>query len=201
MSQVFFDELDLPEPRYRLDLRTADPVAMTPPIREAVERERPDWVVVLGDTNTTLAGRARRRRGGARRARRGGPSQLRPDDAGGAKPHRGRPTVGAAVLPRRALGAAARARGRARPPRGRRRRDGRRDPPLRADRPAADGALRGAVLRADDPSRGERRSRSDCARSPPPSTTPPGSFVFPIHPRTRRVLQRTAHRPRPRRSS
>ena len=29
MSQVFFDELDLPEPRYRLDLRTADPVAMT----------------------------------------------------------------------------------------------------------------------------------------------------------------------------
>jgi UDP-GlcNAc3NAcA epimerase len=56
MSQVFFDELDLPEPRYRLDLRTADPVAMTPPIREAIERERPDWVVVMGDTNTTLAG-------------------------------------------------------------------------------------------------------------------------------------------------
>jgi UDP-GlcNAc3NAcA epimerase len=56
MSQVFFDELDLPEPRYRLDLRTADPVAMTPLIREAIERERPDWVVVMGDTNTTLAG-------------------------------------------------------------------------------------------------------------------------------------------------
>ena len=29
MSQVFFDELGLPEPRYRLDLRTADPEAMT----------------------------------------------------------------------------------------------------------------------------------------------------------------------------
>jgi UDP-GlcNAc3NAcA epimerase len=56
MSQVFFDELDLPEPQYRLDLRTADPVVMTPPIREVVERERPDWVVVLGDTNSTLAG-------------------------------------------------------------------------------------------------------------------------------------------------
>jgi UDP-GlcNAc3NAcA epimerase len=56
MSQIFFDELELPEPRYRLDLRTADPTAMTPPIREVIERERPDWVVVMGDTNTTLAG-------------------------------------------------------------------------------------------------------------------------------------------------
>src|SRR5262249_41561527 len=56
MSQIFFDELDLPEPAYRLDLRTADVGAMTEPIREAVERERPDWVVVLGDTNSTVAG-------------------------------------------------------------------------------------------------------------------------------------------------
>jgi UDP-N-acetylglucosamine 2-epimerase len=56
LSQVFFDELDLPEPRYRLDLRTADPAAMIEPIRVVVEQERPDWVVVLGDTNTTLAG-------------------------------------------------------------------------------------------------------------------------------------------------
>ena len=56
MSQIFFDELDLPEPRYRLDLRTADTRAMTEPIREAIEHERPDWVVVLGDTNSTVAG-------------------------------------------------------------------------------------------------------------------------------------------------
>jgi UDP-GlcNAc3NAcA epimerase len=56
MSQVFFDELGLPEPRYRLDLRTADPAAMSAPIREAIERERPDWVIVMGDTNSTLAG-------------------------------------------------------------------------------------------------------------------------------------------------
>jgi UDP-N-acetylglucosamine 2-epimerase len=56
MSAVFFDELDLPEPRYRLDLRTADPAAMEPAIRDAVERERPDWVLVYGDTNSTLAG-------------------------------------------------------------------------------------------------------------------------------------------------
>jgi UDP-GlcNAc3NAcA epimerase len=56
MSQVFFDELGIPEPAHRLDLRTADVDAMTPAIREAVERERPDWVLVYGDTNSTLAG-------------------------------------------------------------------------------------------------------------------------------------------------
>jgi UDP-GlcNAc3NAcA epimerase len=56
MSQVFFDELAIDEPRYRLDLRTADPGPMTSGIRDAVERERPDWVLVYGDTNTTLAG-------------------------------------------------------------------------------------------------------------------------------------------------
>ena len=56
MSQIFFDELGIPEPAYRLDLRTSDTRAMTVPIRDAVERERPDWVVVYGDTNSTVAG-------------------------------------------------------------------------------------------------------------------------------------------------
>jgi UDP-N-acetylglucosamine 2-epimerase len=56
MSQVFFDELAIAAPAYRLDLRTADAGAMTPPIREAIEAERPDWVLVYGDTNSTLAG-------------------------------------------------------------------------------------------------------------------------------------------------
>ena len=56
LSQVFFDELQIPEPAYRLDLRTSDPATMTPPIRDAVEREQPDWVLVYGDTNTTVAG-------------------------------------------------------------------------------------------------------------------------------------------------
>src|SRR5213593_924915 len=56
MSQIFYAELELPEPRYRLDLRTPDTLAMTAPIREAVESARPDWVIVMGDTNSTLAG-------------------------------------------------------------------------------------------------------------------------------------------------
>jgi UDP-N-acetylglucosamine 2-epimerase len=56
MSQVFFDELSIPEPAYRLDLRTSDVDALTSPIREVIERERPDWVLVYGDTNTTVAG-------------------------------------------------------------------------------------------------------------------------------------------------
>lgn len=56
MSQVFFDELGIAEPAYRLDLRTAAVDAMTPPIAEVVTRERPNWVLVYGDTNTTVAG-------------------------------------------------------------------------------------------------------------------------------------------------
>jgi UDP-N-acetylglucosamine 2-epimerase len=56
LSAVFFEELGLAEPRYRLGLETSDAEAMRPGIREAVVAERPDWVVVLGDTNSTLAG-------------------------------------------------------------------------------------------------------------------------------------------------
>src|SRR5258706_13905234 len=56
LSQVFFEELGLGTPRYSLDVRDADPERMLPGIREALERERPDWVLVYGDTNSTLAG-------------------------------------------------------------------------------------------------------------------------------------------------
>ena len=56
LSEVFFEELGLPAPAYRLDLHTADPEAMRPGILDALERERPDWVLVYGDTNSTLAG-------------------------------------------------------------------------------------------------------------------------------------------------
>jgi UDP-GlcNAc3NAcA epimerase len=56
LSQVFFDQLGLAEPRYRLDLHTADPSAMQPEIAERIVREAPDLVLVYGDTNSTLAG-------------------------------------------------------------------------------------------------------------------------------------------------
>jgi UDP-GlcNAc3NAcA epimerase len=56
MSEVFFTELGLGEPRYRLDLQSSDPETMVPHIRSAVEAEEPDWVLVYGDTNSTLAG-------------------------------------------------------------------------------------------------------------------------------------------------
>ncbi len=56
LSDVFFEELGLPEPAYRLDLHTADPDAMRPGVTAAVEHEQPDWVLVYGDTNSTLAG-------------------------------------------------------------------------------------------------------------------------------------------------
>ena len=56
LSQIFFEELQLPPPVYSLDLQTADVDRLTPAIGEAVARESPDWVLVYGDTNSTLAG-------------------------------------------------------------------------------------------------------------------------------------------------
>jgi UDP-N-acetylglucosamine 2-epimerase len=56
LSQVFFEELGLGTPRYSLDVRGSDPERMLPGIRQAAEQEHPDWVLVYGDTNSTLAG-------------------------------------------------------------------------------------------------------------------------------------------------
>jgi len=56
LSQVFFDQLGLAEPRYRLDLHTSDAEVMRPAIAERVVAESPDLVLVYGDTNSTLAG-------------------------------------------------------------------------------------------------------------------------------------------------
>jgi UDP-GlcNAc3NAcA epimerase len=56
LSAVFFEELGLPEPRYSLDLHTANVQAMQPAIEDAVARESPAAVLVYGDTNSTLAG-------------------------------------------------------------------------------------------------------------------------------------------------
>ena len=56
LSQVFFEELGLDEPRYALDLRTADTAEMRAAIAGPLREERPDWLLVYGDTNSTLAG-------------------------------------------------------------------------------------------------------------------------------------------------
>src|SRR5919197_981793 len=56
LREAGIEEISLHEPRYRLDLRQSDPHKMVPGIREAVERDEPDWVLVYGDTNSTLAG-------------------------------------------------------------------------------------------------------------------------------------------------
>jgi UDP-N-acetylglucosamine 2-epimerase len=56
LSEVFFEELGLGEPRYRLGLASSDPAAMEPGIAAAIAAEEPDWVLVFGDTNSTLAG-------------------------------------------------------------------------------------------------------------------------------------------------
>jgi UDP-GlcNAc3NAcA epimerase len=56
LSEVFFEELGLEEPRHRLDLHTADPAVMQPAIAATVDAEDPDLVLVYGDTSSTLAG-------------------------------------------------------------------------------------------------------------------------------------------------
>ncbi len=60
LSRVFFDELDIPEPRYNLGIGSLPHGAQTGRMLEAIEQvlveENPDWVLVYGDTNSTLAG-------------------------------------------------------------------------------------------------------------------------------------------------
>ncbi len=60
MSQVFFDELQLPTPQYHLGISRLHHSAMTgrmlEKIGEILQREQPDGVLVYGDTNSTLAG-------------------------------------------------------------------------------------------------------------------------------------------------
>ena len=60
MSRVFFDELDIPKPDYNLEIAGLAHGAMTGRMLEKIERvlldEKPDVVLVYGDTNSTLAG-------------------------------------------------------------------------------------------------------------------------------------------------
>jgi UDP-GlcNAc3NAcA epimerase len=60
LSQVFFEELGLEPPAYRLEAGSGTHAEqlgrMLPGIEEATLEEQPDWVLVYGDTNSTLAG-------------------------------------------------------------------------------------------------------------------------------------------------
>src|ERR1700693_2190122 len=56
LSQVFFDELGLGEPEYRLDARTRHVEAMAPGIAAALAESQPDWMLVYGTPNSTLGG-------------------------------------------------------------------------------------------------------------------------------------------------
>jgi len=60
MSQVFFDEMGIPAADHNLsvgsDTHGRQTAAMVKGIEEAIEQEKPDWLVLYGDTNSTLAG-------------------------------------------------------------------------------------------------------------------------------------------------
>lgn len=60
MSDVFFEEMDIPKPNWQLNINGIGHGAMTGRMLEAIEDililEKPDYVLVYGDTNSTLAG-------------------------------------------------------------------------------------------------------------------------------------------------
>lgn len=60
MDKVFFDELKIPKPKYTLSIGSAPQGEQTGKILEKIEKiflqEKPDLVVVYGDTNSTLGG-------------------------------------------------------------------------------------------------------------------------------------------------
>lgn len=59
MSQQFFDELDIPAPDYNLGISGGSHGEMTGrmlmEIEKVLQKEQPDWVLLYGDTNSTLA--------------------------------------------------------------------------------------------------------------------------------------------------
>lgn len=60
MSEIFFREMEIPRPHYQLDIHSLPHGAMTGRMLEEIEKilmqDRPNAVLVYGDTNSTLAG-------------------------------------------------------------------------------------------------------------------------------------------------
>jgi UDP-N-acetylglucosamine 2-epimerase len=60
MSGVFFEGLEMPQPNINLDVRSGSHASQTGSmlkgIEDALNNERPDYLLVYGDTNSTLAG-------------------------------------------------------------------------------------------------------------------------------------------------
>ena len=60
MSKVFFDEMGIPKPQANLGISSCTHGSMTGQMLIEVEKfmmeQKPDWVLVYGDTNSTLAG-------------------------------------------------------------------------------------------------------------------------------------------------
>lgn len=60
MSAVFFEEMDIPQPNYSLNIQSKLHGEMTGKMMTEIESicyiEKPDWILVYGDTNSTLAG-------------------------------------------------------------------------------------------------------------------------------------------------
>ncbi|HPJ45580.1 MAG TPA: UDP-N-acetylglucosamine 2-epimerase (non-hydrolyzing) [Tenuifilaceae bacterium] len=60
MSQVFFDEMEIPVPNYNLNINSLNHGAMTGRMLEGIEqillKEEPNLLMVYGDTNSTIAG-------------------------------------------------------------------------------------------------------------------------------------------------
>lgn len=60
MSSVFFREMEIPQPNYNLQVNSLSHGAMTGRMLEKIEevllQEKPDYLMVYGDTNSTVAG-------------------------------------------------------------------------------------------------------------------------------------------------
>jgi UDP-N-acetylglucosamine 2-epimerase len=59
MSEVFFEELGIPKPNFNLNVGSGSHASQTAAILTGVEKvlldQKPDWLLIYGDTNSTLA--------------------------------------------------------------------------------------------------------------------------------------------------